>query len=101
MADKPKKKKEISVLQSGLAGGIVGAIEISITYPTEYVKTVMQLNERYRAMGITGVFRHVYSTQGFLGLYKGYSALLLFAIPKNTVRFGAFQYAQQNVFTNK
>ena len=38
---KETKKKEISVLQSGLAGGIVGAIEISITYPTEYVKTVM------------------------------------------------------------
>jgi len=87
---KKGEAKEISVLQSGLAGGIVGAIEISITYPTEYVKTVMQLNERFRAMGIVGVMRHVYGTQGFFGLYKGYSALLLFAIPKNTVRFGTF-----------
>ena len=50
----------------------------------------MQLNERYRAMGIVGVMKHVYGSQGFLGLYKGYSALLLFAIPKNTVRFGTF-----------
>ena len=41
-------------------------------------------------MGIGGVVKHIYGSQGFFGLYKGYSALLLFAIPKNTVRFGVF-----------
>lgn len=28
--------------------------------------------------------------KGFFGLYRGYSALLLFSIPKNYVRFGAY-----------
>ena len=41
----PEKKKELSPLMNGLAGGITGAVEISITYPTEYLKTVMQLNK--------------------------------------------------------
>jgi len=35
------KPKELSPLLAGIAGGITGAIEISCTYPTEYVKTVM------------------------------------------------------------
>jgi hypothetical protein len=28
-----------------MIGGVVGAIEISLTYPTEYLKTVMQLDK--------------------------------------------------------
>ena len=32
---------KVSPLMSALIGGITGAIEISITYPTEYVKTCM------------------------------------------------------------
>ena len=38
-------------------GGITGAMEITITYPTEYIKTVMQLNPDKNAMGMGGVFR--------------------------------------------
>lgn len=39
-----------------LSGGIAGAIEICITFPTEYVKTQLQLDERanpprYRGIG--------------------------------------------------
>ena len=31
-----------------IAGGITGGIEICITYPTEYVKTQLQLDEKVR-----------------------------------------------------
>ena len=34
------------------------------------------------------------------GLYKGYSALLFFSVPKNYVRFGTFQMLRENVFTD-
>lgn len=73
-----------------IIGGITGAIEISITYPTEYAKTVMQLYPEKNAMGVKKVFTSTYAENGFFGLYRGYSALLLFSIPKNTVRFGAY-----------
>lgn len=33
-------------LKGILAGGITGGIEICITYPTEYVKTQLQLDEK-------------------------------------------------------
>ena len=31
-----------------IAGGITGGIEICITYPTEYIKTQLQLDEKVR-----------------------------------------------------
>jgi solute carrier family 25 citrate transporter 1 len=34
-------------------------------------------------------------------MYRGYSALLLFSVPKNYVRFGAFTWAKQNLFTEQ
>ena len=71
-------------------GGITGAIEISITYPTEYTKTVMQLYPEKNKLGAIHLVKTTMASQGHFGLYKGYSALLLFSIPKNYVRFGAF-----------
>ena len=81
-------------------GGITGAIEISITYPTEYVKTVMQLySEKQTTM--VQVARNAIKTKGFFSLYKGYSALLIFSVPKNNVRFGAYQFMATNYLTEK
>ena len=37
---------------------------------------------------------------GYFRLYKGYSALLMFSVPKNYVRFGAFQYSRSHLFTD-
>lgn len=34
-------------------------------------------------------------------MYRGYSALLLFSVPKNYVRFGTFSYVQTNILTEK
>jgi hypothetical protein len=42
---------------SAVAGGITGAIEISITFPTEYLKTVMQLYPDQNKKGLLNVFK--------------------------------------------
>lgn len=85
-----KELKPLTPLQAGIAGGITGAIEISITYPTEYCKTVMQLYKEKNAMGMINLAKETASQRGFFGLYRGYSALLLFSIPKMYVRFSAY-----------
>lgn len=36
-----------------IAGGITGGIEICITFPTEYVKTQLQLDEKGESAGIS------------------------------------------------
>ena len=61
----------------------------------------MQLYPEKNKMGAINVVKHTIGESGFFGLYRGYSALLLFSIPKNYVIFGAFQYAGANCFTKK
>lgn len=39
-----------------IAGGITGGIEICITFPTEYVKTQLQLDERSGQKRYSGLF---------------------------------------------
>ena len=39
----PEKKPQVSPFMSAVIGGLTEAAEISITYPMEYTKTVMQL----------------------------------------------------------
>jgi solute carrier family 25 (mitochondrial citrate transporter), member 1 len=90
----------VSPFVSALIGGVTGAIEISITYPTEYTKTVMQLYPEMNKKGAITVVKETMATGGYLKLYKGYSALLMFSVPKNYVRFGAFTYARNHLFTD-
>ncbi|XP_040194277.1 tricarboxylate transport protein, mitochondrial-like [Rana temporaria] len=78
-----------------LAGGIAGGIEICITFPTEYVKTQLQLDEkanppRYR--GIGHCVKITVQDHGIRGLYRGLSSLLYGSIPKSAVRFGTFEF---------
>uniref|UniRef100_A0A6P7GMB4 Citrate transport protein n=1 Tax=Diabrotica virgifera virgifera TaxID=50390 RepID=A0A6P7GMB4_DIAVI len=77
-----------------IAGGITGGIEICITFPTEYVKTQLQLDEkgdRKKYDGIVDCVKKTVKRYGFFGLYRGLSVLLLGSVPKSAVRFGAFE----------
>lgn len=70
-------------------GGITGGIEICITYPTEYVKTQIQLDEKAGARKYNGIMDCVKKTvksHGVFGLYRGLSVLLYGSIPKSAVR---------------
>ncbi|GAB1861446.1 Citrate transport protein [Camponotus japonicus] len=82
-------------LKGVIAGGITGGIEICITYPTEYVKTQLQLDGKAGAgkeyTGIVDCVTKTIKTRGFFGLYRGLPVLLYGSIPKSAVRFGAFE----------
>ena len=54
-----------------LSGGIAGGIEICITFPTEYVKTQLQLAENVHPPRYKGTFRKivVFSTSSDALLY--------------------------------
>lgn len=61
----------------------------------------MQLDKAKQANGMINVMKEAVRTNGPFGLYKGYSALLLFSVPKNYVRFGTFTYVQENWLSTK
>lgn len=95
-------------LKGIIAGGITGGIEISITYPTEFVKTQLQLDESSSKSGAarkyTGPIDCVKKTvhsKGFFGLYRGLSVLLYGSIPKSAVRFGAFEEFKKLLLNDK
>ncbi len=85
-----EKKQKFSY---GVSGGITGGIEICITFPTEFVKTQLQLDEgssrRGEARQYNGVIdcvKKTVRTRGVSGLYRGLSVLLYGSIPKSGVR---------------
>lgn len=75
-----------------LKGGITGAIAIYITYPTEYVKTQLQLDENSNKSqaakyhGSIDCVKKTVKTHGVFGLYRGLSILLYGSIPKSGIR---------------
>ena len=59
----PKPGGSNTFLKGIIAGGITGGIEICITYPTEYVKTQLQLDEKVgKYKGITDCAKKVKRT---------------------------------------
>ncbi|XP_032902268.1 tricarboxylate transport protein, mitochondrial [Amblyraja radiata] len=83
-----------------LAGGIAGGIEICITFPTEYVKTQLQLDERAnhpRYKGIGDCVRVTVRDHGFKGLYRGLSTQVYGSIPKSAIRFGMFEFLKNRL----
>lgn len=89
----PKKNKPKHPGKAVLAGGISGAIEICITYPTEFVKTKYQLYEGSYSSTMD-VVRQTTKANGVKGLYRGMPSLLFFAVPKNASRFWAYETAK-------
>uniref|UniRef100_UPI00398F7544 tricarboxylate transport protein B, mitochondrial isoform X2 n=1 Tax=Pristiophorus japonicus TaxID=55135 RepID=UPI00398F7544 len=80
--------------------GIAGGIEICITFPTEYVKTQLQLDEKAnppRYKGIGDCVKQTVDGHGVRGLYRGLSSLLYGSIPKAAVRFGTFEFLSNQI----
>jgi len=82
--NKPKHQGKAVV-----AGATAGVFEICCTYPTEYVKTTMQLSTRPVTAG--NVMSTTYASGGILGFYRGLSSMVYFAAPKAAIRFAAFE----------
>ncbi|TPX67689.1 hypothetical protein SpCBS45565_g03553 [Spizellomyces sp. 'palustris'] len=92
MAD--KKQNKVPPSHSLAAGTIAGAVEATITYPTEYVKTQLQLQSKTAVKAFDGPWDCVVKTvreRGFFGLYRGLSALVIGTASKAGIRFLSFE----------
>lgn len=74
------------------AGGAAGCLEVTIMYPTEYIKTQLQLQPKdarlYNGMWDCAV--KTVKTHGVGGLYRGLTSLLIGTAPKASLRFTVF-----------
>ncbi|XP_036611746.1 uncharacterized protein LOC118847404 [Trichosurus vulpecula] len=83
-----------------LAGGIAGGIEICIAFPTEYIKTQLQLDKKAkqaRYSSITHCVKLTIPEHGFLGFSWGLSSLFYGSIPKSAVGFGMFEFLRNQL----
>lgn len=92
--------KKQTLWKAALSGGVTGGIEICITYPTEFVKTVQQIRSKQK-LGIMQIVRMTVGEHGVFGLYRGLSCLVVFSIPKAGVRFGSKDFFDTHFFTTK
>ena len=85
-----------------LAGATAGFVDISILYPFEYCKTLLQLQRGHMkgsGGGIYNCLARQVCNNGFSSLYRGYLPVACFAIPKAGVRFGSFRFFEEKITT--
>ncbi|KAJ3273463.1 hypothetical protein HDV01_004383 [Terramyces sp. JEL0728] len=85
-----EKKKSIPAGISLAAGITAGAVEGTITYPTEYIKTQLQIQKDNKFLGPIDCLIKTVREKGVLGLYRGLSALVIGNAAKAGVRFLTF-----------
>ncbi|XP_075678667.1 tricarboxylate transport protein, mitochondrial-like [Dermatophagoides pteronyssinus] len=98
-----KRKTELPILNTYwintgkqlFASGLSGCVEVCFTYPTDFVKIILQLDERSgkkrRFKNSFDVIRHTLRSYGILGVYRGFSVVFYGAIPKYMFRFGLYE----------
>ena len=82
------------------AGAVVGTVEIAVTFPLEFVKRQMQLQQLASPRALNSAVKTFHSpwhcatltlhNKGLRGLYAGFSGWVLFAGPRSAIRFGTF-----------
>ncbi|KAI9596999.1 mitochondrial tricarboxylate transporter [Syncephalis fuscata] len=75
------------------AGGVAGAVEATVTYPTEYVKTQLQLQDggRTKFRGPIHCLTTTIREHGVFSLYRGLSAMIIGTASKAAIRFVSFE----------
>jgi len=101
----PPKSESKSTTKNLIAGGVAGAAEAAIMYPTEFVKTQLQLQSQAmkkaaaattgelikpKYTGVLNCAKVTVQEKGVRGLYRGASTLIVGSIPKAAVRFAAY-----------
>jgi len=96
-------KKSNNIYIATMSGAIAGGLESTITWPTEYTKTLLQLQKNNKIPQYSGVIdcaKQQIRKHGPIGLYRGLAPALTFAIPKAGIRFGSYSFFQ-NLFGEK
>jgi solute carrier family 25 citrate transporter 1 len=89
-----------STTKTLLAGGIAGAVEATINYPTEFVKTQLQLYPGTYT-GPINCGMTIIKEKGFFSIYRGLSTVVVGSIPKAAVRFASFGFFKTQLEDDK
>ncbi|XP_061336870.1 mitochondrial carnitine/acylcarnitine carrier-like protein [Gastrolobium bilobum] len=76
-----------------IAGGLAGASFWFMVYPTDVVKSVIQVDDykNPKFSGSIDAFRKIQASEGFKGLYKGFGPAMARSVPANAACFLAYE----------
>ncbi|CAK8540376.1 unnamed protein product [Lathyrus sativus] len=75
------------------SGGLAGAAFWCMVYPTDVVKSVLQVDDykNPKFSGSIDAFRRIKATEGIKGLYKGFGPAMFRSVPANAACFLAYE----------
>lgn len=82
-----------------VAGGLAGASFWVLVYPTDVVKSVIQVDD-YKNPKFSGsihAFRKILALEGAKGLYKGFGPAMVRSVPANAACFLAYEVTRSSL----
>ncbi|KAJ7295652.1 hypothetical protein O6H91_14G053300 [Diphasiastrum complanatum] len=81
------------------AGGIAGAVFWLSVYPTDVIKSVIQVDNHSKPKynGTIDAFRQVYTAEGVKGLYRGFGPAMARSVPANAACFLAYEVVRSSL----
>ncbi|KAH0457117.1 hypothetical protein IEQ34_015024 [Dendrobium chrysotoxum] len=82
-----------------VAGGLAGASFWAFVYPTDVIKSVLQVDD-YRNPKFSGsinAFKKIFATEGLKGLYKGFGPAMARSVPANAACFLAYEVTRSSL----
>ncbi|KAK9716215.1 hypothetical protein RND81_06G218900 [Saponaria officinalis] len=82
-----------------LAGGLAGASFWGAVYPTDVVKSVIQIDDfkNPKYSGSINAFKKILATEGVKGLYKGFGPAMARSVPANAACFLAYELTRSSL----
>ncbi|KAF5201365.1 Mitochondrial carnitine/acylcarnitine carrier-like protein [Thalictrum thalictroides] len=82
-----------------VAGGLAGASLWAIVYPTDVIKSVIQVDDykNPKFSGSIDAFRKIVAAEGVRGLYKGFGPAMARSIPANAACFLAYEVTRSSL----
>lgn len=76
-----------------ISGGLAGASAWPVIYPTDVVKSVIQVDDHRnpKFSGSIDAFRKILASEGLKGLYKGFGPAMARSFPANAACFLAYE----------
>ncbi|KAJ6347807.1 hypothetical protein OIU76_004321 [Salix suchowensis] len=82
-----------------VAGGLAGASFWVSVYPTDVVKSVIQVDDykNPKFSGSVDAFRKILASEGVKGLYKGFGPAMARSVPANAACFLAYEVTRSSL----
>ena len=94
-----RKDRQNSFIYTLLCGGLTGLNAITLTFPLDVARTRLAINTVNSPVKDTGIIQCIvslYKSEGFRGLYKGYSVTFIGSIPFVALKQTSFDFLKNN-----